>query len=88
MRLFALGVVELAVLDATARAHALHIAGWDAFDIPHAVLMGQIARQDITDDFHVAVAVCAKAGPWRNAVFVDDPKVAKAHVGRVKIMGK
>ena len=81
-------VVELAVLYASACAHALHVAGRDALDVAHAVLVGQLARQHVADDFHVAVAMGAKPGARRNAVFVDDPQVAKAHVGRVVVPRK
>ena len=85
MRFLALRMVELAVLDAAARAHALHVAGRDAFDIAHAVLVRQVARQHIADDFHVLVAMRAKAGFGRDAVFVDDAQIAPAHVGRVVV---
>ena len=66
--LLALSVVELAVAHAAARAHALDIAGRNAFDIAHAVLVGQIARQDIADDLHVAVAVGAETGAGLDAL--------------------
>jgi len=88
MRLLALGMVELAVSHPAASTHALHIAGRDALDIAHAVLVRQIARQHVTDDFHVAVAVGAKTRSRRNAVFVDHPQVAPSHMGRIKVIGK
>jgi hypothetical protein len=34
------------------------------------------------------VTVGAKASAWRDPVFVDDAQVAKAHVGRVNVIGK
>ena len=88
MRGLARCVVELAVLHASACAHALHVTGRDALDVAHAVLVGQFARQHVADDFHVAVAMGAKPGARRNAVFVDDAQVAKAHVGGVVVPGE
>ena len=88
MRFLPLGVVELAVLDATTGAHALHIAGGNAFDIADAVLVRQIARHHIADDFHVLVAVGAKAGFGRDAVFVDHAQIAPTHVRGVVVAGK
>jgi hypothetical protein len=43
MRRLALGVVELAVRHASARAHALDVAGGNAFDVAHAVFVRQFA---------------------------------------------
>ena len=84
----ALGVVELAVHHAAAGAHALHVAGRDALDVAHAVLVGEVALQHIADDFHVAVPVGAEAGTRRDAVLVDDAQVAPAHVGGIVVTGE
>jgi hypothetical protein len=81
-------VVELAVLHASAGTHALHVAGRDALHVAHAVLVRQLAVQHVADDLHVAVAMGAEAGARRDAVFVDDPQVAPAHVGRVVVVGE
>jgi hypothetical protein len=51
-------------------------------------LCAKLTRNHIADDFHVAVAMGAKTGARRNAVFIDDPQVAPAHVRRVVITGK
>jgi len=88
MRGLALGVVELAVAHTAACAHALHIAGRNALDVAHAVLVRQLAREHVADDLHVAVAMGAKTGARRDAVLVDHPQIAPAHVLRVKILGK
>ncbi len=88
MRGLAFSVVELAVLHAGASAHALHIARGDALDVAHVVFVRQLARHHVADDFHVAVAVCAKAGAGRNAIFVDDAQIAKTHVLFIVIAGK
>ena len=70
------------------RAHALHIAWGNAFDIAHVVLVRQVARQHIADDFHVLVAMGAKTGARRDAVFVDHPQVSPTHELRVLVAGK
>jgi hypothetical protein len=81
-------VVELAVLHAGAGAHALHVAGRDALDVAHAVLVREVALQHVADDFHVAVAVRAEAGAGRDAVLVDDAQVAPTHVLGVVVVGE
>ena len=81
-------MVELAVLHTPPGAHALHIARRNALDVAHAVLVRQVAGQHIADDFHVAVAMCAKAGTGCNAIFVDDAQVSPTHVFRVVITAK
>ncbi|MCY1542112.1 hypothetical protein D9M68_778390 [compost metagenome] len=78
-------VVELAVHHATAGAHALHVARRNGFDVAHAVLVREFAREHVADDLHVPVAVGAEAGAGRHAVFVDHPQVAEAHVGRIVV---
>ena len=88
MRGFVLCVVEFTVPHASTRTHALHMAGRNALHVAHAVLVRQIAGQNITDDFHVTVRVCAKAGPRGNPVFIDHPEIAPGHVQRVVIPGE
>ena len=73
-------VVELAVLHTRARAHALHIAWGYALDVAHRVLVRQIAREHVADDFHVTVAVGAKASAGGDAILIDHKQVAKAHM--------
>ena len=85
MGFLALSMVELAVLDAGTRTHALHIPWGNAFDIAHAVLVGQIARQHIADDFHVLVAMGAKTSACSNTVFVNYPQITPTHVLRVVV---
>ena len=63
--------VLLAVQDAGARAHALHVAGPDDGPGAHAVLVGELTVEHVGDDLHVAVAVGAEALPGRDAVVVD-----------------
>jgi hypothetical protein len=88
MGFFTFSMVELAVLDAGTCAHALHVARGNAFDIAHAVLVGQIARQHIADDFHVLVAMCAKTGTCSDTIFVDHTQITPAHVRRVVVTGE
>ena len=88
MRCLLRRMVELAVLHTAPGAHALHVAGRDAQHVAHAVLVGELARQHVADDFHVAVAVGTEAGARGNAVFIDDAQIAPAHVLGVKVAGK
>src|SRR6185436_5883156 len=80
------GGIELAVPDAGARAHALHVTGPDARAIAERVLVRQLAFQHVADDLHVAVAVRAKSLAGRDAVFVDDPQGTELDVLRVEIV--
>ena len=85
MRDVFMGVVELAVLHATTRTHALHITRGNPFDMAHAVAVREFARQHVADDFHVAMAVRAKPRAGCDAVLVDHPQVAPPHVGRIVV---
>ena len=88
MRGLAFGVVELTVLHAATGAHSLHITGQNALDIAHAVFVRQLAAEHVADDFHVLVAVRTKTPSGSNAVFIDNPQIAEAHVGRIVVTGK
>ena len=88
MRDRVLGVIELAVLNAAAGAHALHSARRDRGTVADAVLVPDRATHHVADDFHVAVAVGAKTGAGLDAVFIDDAQITKAHVRRVVVTGK
>jgi CTP:molybdopterin cytidylyltransferase MocA len=46
------------------------------------------ALQDVGDDLHVAVGVGVEAPAGLDAVFVDHPQVAEAHVARVLVAGE
>ena len=61
MRLFARRMVELTVHDAAARTHALYVARWNAFDVTHAIFMREVARKHVAQNFHIAMAMGAKA---------------------------
>ena len=63
MHWLALRGVELAVADAAAGAHALHVARADGRAVAHRVLVRELAGQHIADDFHVAMAVGAETRP-------------------------
>ena len=82
------GMVELGVADAAAGAHALHIARPDHAAIADAVLVAQFAFQHIGDDFHVAVAMGAKAAAGRDTVFIDHAQRAEAHMLRIVVVGE
>jgi hypothetical protein len=56
--------------------------------MPHAVFVRKRSFQHITEDFHIAVGVRAKAPARSDAIFVDDAQAAKSHVLRIMIIGK
>ncbi len=76
---------------AGAGAHPLHIAGPDdrcRGALTDAVLVRELAIENIGDDFHVAMAMCPKSRARRNPVFVDHAQGSEAHVIRIPIVGK
>src|SRR2546423_775348 len=77
--------VKLAVRDARARAHALHLAGSYDGRVAHAVAVLKRAGDDVRDDLHVAVRVRREARGGRDAVFVYDEEVAEARPARVVV---
>ena len=81
-------MVEFAVLDARAGGHVLNLAGPDDAAIAHRVLVFERAAQNVSDDFHVAVRMRAKAAAARDDVVIDDAKRAESHVLRVVIIRK
>ena len=80
--------IPFRMLDAAAGAHHLDVACFGAAFITHGVLVGDRARADIGDDFHVPVAVWRKAGLWTDLVVIPDPELPVAHAGRVVILGE
>src|ERR1700722_20668409 len=73
---------------ARAGAHTLDVARMNGRAVAHAVLVRQSAFEHITDDFHVAMAVCPKTLATRDAILVDHPQRAEMHVLRVVIAGE
>src|SRR5579871_4392633 len=74
--------------DAAARAHHLHVTGFGAAMIAHAVAMSDGALTDISDDFHVGMGMGRKSRVRLDLVVIPDPERAPAHAGRVIIIGE
>jgi len=55
-------VVVLAVGDTSSAARHLDVAALHRLDVAHVVLVGQLARDDVREDFELAVRVCGEAG--------------------------
>jgi hypothetical protein len=83
-----LRVIELAVLDAAAGAHALHVAGADDGTRARGILVRERAVEHVADDLHVAMAVRGEAGARDDAVLVDDPQRPELDVAGVEIVGE
>src|SRR5687767_13263939 len=79
-------MIELAVPDACAGRHALHVAAADHGAVAHAVAMLKLAFEHVRDDLHVAVAVRAEAFPRLHAIFIDDAQRPIAHVARIVVI--
>ncbi len=79
-------MVELAVLDARAGRHSLHVAAADDGAVAHAVAMRELAFEHVRDDLHVAMRVSAEALARLHPVLVDDAQVPVAHEARVVVV--
>src|SRR5262249_53549332 len=77
--------VVLAVGDAGAGGHPLHLARPDDGAVAEAVLVLEGAIEHVADDLHVAMAVGAEALAGRHAVLVDHAQRSEAHVFRVVV---
>src|SRR5262249_18401421 len=73
------GCVVLAMGDAGAGAHPLHLAGNNNGAVAQAVPVHEPSFEDIRDDLHLTVAVGGKARAVDDSVLVDDTQRAKAN---------
>src|SRR5262249_10152059 len=78
--------VVLAMANTRSCAHALYLTGADERTIAEAVAVFERAVEHVGDDLHVAVRVCAEPAAGGDAVVVDDPQVAEAHVRGIVVL--
>src|SRR5712692_11970182 len=71
---------------AGARAHALDFAGADNSGVADVVVLFQCASDDVSDNFHFAMAVRGKTARGADDVVVEDAQRAETHVGRIMVM--
>ena len=74
MEAFGLRGIDLAVLDAAARAHDLNLARLELRMIAHAVLMLDGTFKDVGEDFHILMAMRRKAHAGSHQILIDDPQ--------------
>src|SRR4051812_36142255 len=80
-----LGAVELTMTDACAGAHALKLAGTDHPAAAGRVTMFERPLNDIRENLHIVVRVCAEPLTRRDEVFVDDAQTAEARITRIVV---
>src|SRR5438128_312742 len=73
-------MVEFAVANAGAGRHHLHVAGPNHRAGADAVLVLERAFENVRDDLHVAMPVCAEPLPRAHPVLVDDAQRPEAHL--------
>src|SRR5205814_1365740 len=78
MNRFAVAGVELAVEHTPASGDALQFTGMDDSAVAHAVLVLQVATQDVSDDLHVAVRMGSEPHGGSDPVLVDDAKAMES----------
>src|SRR5258705_5154944 len=83
-----LRVIEFAVRDAAAGAHALHIPGADHRARADGILVRELALEHIGDDLHVLVAVGRESGARDDAIFIDDTQRAEFDMLRIVVAGE
>src|SRR5439155_24155370 len=88
MHELALGGIELAVRDARAGAHPLHLAGPDHRARAEAVPVLQGALEHVADDLHVPMSVGREAVAGLHAVLVDHAQGAEPHVARIVVFAE
>ncbi len=71
---------------ASAGAHALHVTGANDRSVAHAVAMFKRARQNISNDFHVAMRVRRETLASPDAIFVDDAQAVEMRVRRIEVL--
>ena len=81
-------VVELAVHDAAAGAHVLHVAAPEAAAVAQAVAVRELAVHDVADDFHIVVRMRVEPAVRVEAVVVHDAQCAELDVLRVVVLGE
>ena len=74
--------------NARTRGHALNFIGSEHMLVPHAVFVSDGALQNISQYFHVPVAVHTESLSRGYAIFVNDSDAVEPHMLRVKIIGK
>ena len=67
-------------------AHPLHLTRLDRGAVTHAVLVRELALEDIGQDLHVGVAVRREAPARGDAIFIDHAQRAESHEARVVII--
>ena len=65
--------------------HPLKLAGREDRAVAHAVLVLELALEDVGDDLHVLVRMAAEALARRDAVFVHHAQAAEPHVGGIVV---
>src|SRR5438105_331793 len=78
--------ILLAVGDAGARAHALHLARPNHRTRAHAVFVLERALEHVGNDLHIVMRMSPKAAPALHPVFIDHAQAAEAHVRRIVVI--
>ncbi len=74
--------------DTSSGAGELDIASLEDLEVAHRVLVLEFAAYDVTEDFHLTVAMSAEALVGFNAVFIDNAKVTKVLIFGVVVVGE
>jgi hypothetical protein len=88
MAIFVLVAVVLGVADAGPRGGELDFAAAQVLEVAHAVLVLELAVDDVRPDEELGVRVRAEAGAALDAVFVYDAQGAEVFVFGVVVGGE
>lgn len=84
----ALVVIVLGMRDPSASRCHLHISPLHDLDIAHVVLVGQLARDDVREDFEFSVGMGRKPCTRGYSVLIDDSQRSKAGKGWIVVIGE
>ncbi len=80
--------IEFAVMHTATRAHVLEITGLNRRAIAHAVLVGELTFDHISEDLHVGVRMRGEATARLNRIVVHHPERLETHVIGIEVFGK
>jgi hypothetical protein len=85
---FILRRIEFAMFNAAAGGYILQVSLANDATVAHRIVVLQLAAQNVSHDFHVAMRMRAEARSGHHEVVVDDAQAAKTHPLRIVIISE
>jgi len=78
--------VVFAVADASSSAGKLNVTTLQDLEVAHGIFVLQLAGDNVGEDLHFTVSVCAKAFAWVNPILIDDTERSERLEFRVPVV--